>query len=219
MPTNAADNRPEHALALARLAELSLSLSDYSKALAAAHRATAVAPNLGRTQVVMGFAALSVVDITGAKAAFQKAIEVGSDDPLAHLGLGLAQIRDGDFDGGAHRDRDGGVRSARTRPSCGATSARPISRKGANRLTGASSTLAKELGSARPDAVVLRCDVANRPSTGPSKRYRTSRRPIDAERQPRSLSIAAAARLGTLRHAAPASGAYTATWASSSWRR
>ncbi len=100
VPANAADDRPEHALALARLAELSLSLSDYSKALAAAHRATAVAPSLGRTQVVMGFAALSVVDITGAKAAFQKAIEVGSDDPLAHLGLGLAQVRAGDLHGG-----------------------------------------------------------------------------------------------------------------------
>ena len=100
VPTNPADDKPEHALALARLAELSLSLSDYGTAIAVARRAAAIAPNLGRTQVVVGFAALSIVDITGAKAAFQKAIEVSSDDPLAHLGLGLAQVRAGDLSGG-----------------------------------------------------------------------------------------------------------------------
>ncbi len=100
VPGDAANDRPADALALARLAELSLSLGDYTTALAMATRATNVAPRLGRTQTVMGFAALSVVDVPAAKAAFQKAIELESDDPLAHLGLGLARVRGGDLHGG-----------------------------------------------------------------------------------------------------------------------
>ena len=100
VPGDAANDRPADALALARLAELSLSLGDYTTALAMATRATNVAPRLGRTQTVMGFAALSVVDVAAAKAAFQKAIELESDDPLAHLGLGLARVRGGDLHGG-----------------------------------------------------------------------------------------------------------------------
>jgi tetratricopeptide (TPR) repeat protein len=48
-----------------------------------------------RTQIVLGFAALTRIDISEAKAAFERAIALDSANPLSRLGLGLAIIRSG----------------------------------------------------------------------------------------------------------------------------
>jgi tetratricopeptide (TPR) repeat protein len=91
----AVEQRPEDSLAWARLAELWLSLGYLDKALEAAGRAASLAPDLGRTNTVLGFAALAQIRLSTAKAAFEKAIGVESENPLPRLGLGLAKIRQG----------------------------------------------------------------------------------------------------------------------------
>ena len=55
--------------------------------------------------MVLGFAALTRIDISEAKAAFERAIELDSANPLPRLGLGLAIIRSGDLDAGGRRSR------------------------------------------------------------------------------------------------------------------
>jgi tetratricopeptide (TPR) repeat protein len=102
IPRDRRNDRPEHALPLARLAELWLSLGHVGKAVDAAKRAATLAPDLARTQTVLGFAELARVRIGAAKASFERAIALQSSDPLAHLGLGLARIRAGDLYGGRH---------------------------------------------------------------------------------------------------------------------
>jgi tetratricopeptide (TPR) repeat protein len=92
---------PQNALAWARLAELHSSFGDRGKALDAARTATSLAPDLSRTQTVLGFAYLTDVKVARAKETFEKAIALDSADPLPRLGLGLARIREGDLDRGA----------------------------------------------------------------------------------------------------------------------
>ena len=99
---DASGDRPEHGLALAHLAELWLSLGYVDKALAAAQRAARIAPTLARSHIVLGFAELTQVRTSAAKAAFEQAIARESGNPLAYFGLGLAKIRDGDLHGGRH---------------------------------------------------------------------------------------------------------------------
>ena len=91
----AVEQRPKDSLAWARLAELWLSLGYLDKALEAAGRAASLAPDLGRTNTVLGFAALAQIKLSTAKAAFEKAITLESENPLPRLGLGLAKIREG----------------------------------------------------------------------------------------------------------------------------
>lgn len=86
---------PEDALAWARLSELWLALGNRREATAAAEKAVKLQPGLGRTQNVLGFAALSEIKTVQAQTAFEQAIALESADPLAHLGLGLAYIRQG----------------------------------------------------------------------------------------------------------------------------
>ena len=69
--------------------------------MSAARQATALDPNLARTQTVLGFAYLTEIKIDDAKKAFEKAIELDQADPLPRLGLGLAKIRAGDLEGGS----------------------------------------------------------------------------------------------------------------------
>ena len=57
-------------------------------------------PELTKTQTVLGFAYLTRIDTQAAKAAFEKAIELDSANPLPRLGLGLAKIREGDLEAG-----------------------------------------------------------------------------------------------------------------------
>lgn len=102
VPSDAKNDKPEQALVLAHLAELWLSLGDVGHAVQAANRAARVGPDLARTQTVLGFAELARVRTSAAKRAFERAIALESGDPLAHLGLGLAKIRDGDLQGGRH---------------------------------------------------------------------------------------------------------------------
>jgi tetratricopeptide (TPR) repeat protein len=91
---------PEDALVFARLSEIEQSLGERGAAQRAAERAVALAPELARTQMVLGFAALTRIDISEAKAAFDRAIALDSAEPLARLGLGLAIIRSGDLEAG-----------------------------------------------------------------------------------------------------------------------
>ena len=102
VPQDPRSDRPEHALALARLAELWLSLGYVSKAVETANRAATLAPDLARTHTVLGFAELTRVRTSAAKASFERAIARESRNPLAHLGLGLAKIREGDLHDGRH---------------------------------------------------------------------------------------------------------------------
>jgi tetratricopeptide (TPR) repeat protein len=91
----AVQNNPDDALAWARLSELWLMLGNRREATAAAEKAVKLQPGLGRTQSVLGFAALAEIRAAQAQAAFEQAIALEPADPLAHLGLGLARIRQG----------------------------------------------------------------------------------------------------------------------------
>jgi tetratricopeptide (TPR) repeat protein len=96
----AVSQQPEDALAWARLAELRLMLGETEQAIATAHKAVDLAPELGRSQNTLGFAALAGFRSGEAEAAFMRAIELNSADPLSHMGLGLAKISTGDLTGG-----------------------------------------------------------------------------------------------------------------------
>jgi tetratricopeptide (TPR) repeat protein/outer membrane protein assembly factor BamB len=89
----AVEAQPQDALAWARLAELWLALGYRRQALEAAGRASELAPDLSRTEIVHGFAALAAFRPVIAKEAFERAIRLDSADPLSHFGLGLAEIR------------------------------------------------------------------------------------------------------------------------------
>ena len=102
LPRDAGSDRREHAPALARLAELWLSLGHVGKAIDAADRAAALAKDLARPHIVLGFAELARIRTAAAKASFERAIALESSNPLAHLGLGLAKIRAGDLRAGRH---------------------------------------------------------------------------------------------------------------------
>jgi tetratricopeptide (TPR) repeat protein len=88
-------DHPDDARALARLAELELSLGYVDPASNAARRAVALAPDDARPNTVLGYAALARMDTKGAKVAFERAISLEPGGPLARLGLGLARIREG----------------------------------------------------------------------------------------------------------------------------
>lgn len=83
---------PKDALALSRLAELELMLGNRAGALADARKAAVIEPQLSRTQVTLGFAALADFHRKQARAVFKKAVVLDSADPLAHFGLGLSEI-------------------------------------------------------------------------------------------------------------------------------
>ena len=75
-------------------------LGDRRQATATAQQAAALAPDLGRTQITLGFAALAEFRNDEARAAFTRAIELDPADPLPHLGLGLAKISQGELEQG-----------------------------------------------------------------------------------------------------------------------
>jgi tetratricopeptide (TPR) repeat protein len=102
------EQHPEDALAWARLAELWLMLGERGQALAAARTAEALAPELGRAQLVLGFNALAMFRNDEARAAFERAVELSSADPLGHLGLGLSKISSGQLPDG-RRDLEAAV--------------------------------------------------------------------------------------------------------------
>jgi len=99
-PREAVQKNPNDALAYARLAEIELSFGDHERANEAADQASSLAPNLARTQTVLGFSKLAEIDTDAARKAFARAIALQSADPLPHLGFGLANIRDGFLEAG-----------------------------------------------------------------------------------------------------------------------
>lgn len=96
----AVQRQPDDALAWARLAELWLMLGDRDRAIEAAQKATTLAPDLARTHIAQGFAALAAFRTDAAIATFERAISLNSADPLPYLGLGLARIGGGKLDEG-----------------------------------------------------------------------------------------------------------------------
>jgi tetratricopeptide (TPR) repeat protein len=187
----AVERNPDDALAWARLAELEQMFGELDAAQEAAEQAVALAPELARTQMVLGFAALTRIDIDQAKAAFERAIVLDSANPLPRLGLGLAKIRQSDLEEGRQeievaaaldpndaliRSYLEGVLRGEARRSCERTI---CDRPGAR--------------SARSHAIPVRGDqAADRESAG-----RGSAEPAEidrAQRQPRRLSLAPAAR-------------------------
>ena len=147
---------PREPLPRARLAEIHLMRGETR----AARRAANEAVELGGgplAQLVVGYAELAALRGARGEAAFRRALQKESWNPLALLGLGLAQIKQGDL-GGRHRpDRERG----RARP--GQQPAAVVSRQSV--LRGAAwrggRQAIRDREGARPqgpDAVVLRCD-------------------------------------------------------------
>jgi len=96
----AVDEQPEAPLAWARLSELQLMLGDRKQAGIAADKALAIAPDMERAWITRGFTELAEFKNAAAMAAFKRAITLSPADPMAHLGLGLARISDGDLAAG-----------------------------------------------------------------------------------------------------------------------
>jgi tetratricopeptide (TPR) repeat protein len=91
---------PGDPLAWARLGELWLMLGERGEALEAAREAEALAPNLARAQLVLGFVALAEFRDEEAKSAFERAVAIESSNPMGHFGLGLAKIYQGEVSEG-----------------------------------------------------------------------------------------------------------------------
>lgn len=88
---------PNNGLAAARSAELLLAQGKLAEALHVAQRAVELDGKVSRTQTVLGFAQLTRIETTAAQQSFNKAIQLDQADPLPHLGLGLAIIREGNL--------------------------------------------------------------------------------------------------------------------------
>jgi tetratricopeptide (TPR) repeat protein len=87
---------PEDGLAWARLAEMEMAFGDTRAARQAAERSLAAEPT-PLAQTVLGFTELAAHRTSAAAERFRAALAVGSEQPLAHLGQGLALIRRGDL--------------------------------------------------------------------------------------------------------------------------
>ncbi len=82
---------PQEALPQARLAELYLMQGDVRRARNAADAAAKLGPS-ALTDMVQGFADLAAFRVPSGEAAFRRALQADSQNPLALLGLGLARI-------------------------------------------------------------------------------------------------------------------------------
>ena len=91
---------PANALARARLAEIELGFGETEKAQRLAEEARAEAPEEVYPSIVMGFAYLSKYQTTEAIAEFEHALNLDRTSGLAHLGYGLALIREGQLEQG-----------------------------------------------------------------------------------------------------------------------
>ncbi len=95
---------PDNPVVIARLAELWLAMGDVDRALFEATRADNISFT-ARARTVLGYVYLAKIDVDAAAKAFEEAIGRRSDDPLPHLGLGLAKIRRGDLESGTDEIR------------------------------------------------------------------------------------------------------------------
>ncbi|MCA0186146.1 MAG: FecR domain-containing protein [Proteobacteria bacterium] len=86
---------PDNPLAWARRAELELALGDAATGGDSAHRASVLAPDTPRVLALAAFARLMRGEIDAAAGDFQAALARSDADPLAHFGLGLALMRQG----------------------------------------------------------------------------------------------------------------------------
>ena len=86
---------PGDALAWARRAELALALSRIEEGRQHAARAVSLEPRVPRGNALLGFAQLLAGDLQAASARFDDALRIDANEPLAHLGRGLALIRAG----------------------------------------------------------------------------------------------------------------------------
>lgn len=93
----AVDNRPQNAIAWARLAELRLSNGQQEMGVRAANKAAALSPNLSHAHTILGFALLTKNNTEKARKAFDQAIKYDTAAPLPRLGRGLAMIREGNL--------------------------------------------------------------------------------------------------------------------------
>ncbi len=210
----AAERTPDDALVQARLAEIELSFGNLNAAQAAAERAVALAPDLARTQMVLGFAALTRIDIDAGQGG------VRARDPAGFGGAaGPARPRPRQDPRGRPRGRPARARD-RGRPRSQQLAAPQLPRqgllRGAARPAGRAAIRDRQAArSERPHTLVLRRDPpADREPAG---RGAAQYREVDrAERQPRGLPLAPAARRGPRGARRPASRASTTTSASSS---
>ena len=203
MLREAAERSPDDPLVFARLAEIELSFGDLDAAQAAAERAVALAPELARTQMVLGFAALTRIDDrrrqgrlrAGDRARLRRAAGPAGprarDDPRGRPGGGAARARD------RRRARSQQLAAAQlSRQGLLRGAPRPARRRAVPDRQGARPE--------RPDALVLRRDPpADREPPG-----RGAARPgaLDrAQRQPRASTARACCSTRTGRPAASAS--------------
>ena len=126
----------------------------------AARRAANEAVELGGgplAQMVLGYAELAALRGARGEAAFRRALQEESWNPLALLGLGLGPDQAG-RSGGRHRpDRERGRARPGQQPA--AVVPRQSVLRGAARRAGGHAVRDREgAGPERPDAVVLRCD-------------------------------------------------------------
>ena len=184
---------PDDALAWARLAEIRSSLGNLDGALEAARKATELAPNLARTQSVLGFAHLTRVRTAEAKAAFARAIELDSSDPLPRLGPRAGPHPGRQAGRGQQGDRDRG--EPRPRPVAPAQLPGQGLLRGQARGPRGPRVRARQAGGPQgPDALPLRRDrqADHQPAGGGAGELPGGDR---AQRQPRRLPLAPAARL------------------------
>ena len=194
---------PDEALAWARLAELHLMLGARRAAVSAARKAAELRPELGRTQTVLGFAALAEIRIAEAQAAFERAIAADSADPLSRLGLGLARIRGGKLADG-RRDLEAAAALDGTHAVLRAYLGKAYFEERRSPLDGEQFAIARELDPNDPTAYLydaLRLQSSNRPveafqalqgsieRNGNRAVYR-SRLLLDADRAARGSSLA-----------------------------
>ena len=90
---------PDDAMAWARLAEVELMFGETRRSREAADRAVALRP-MALVFVVQGFSRLAAFEAEAARGSFTAALDFDSQQPLAHLGMGLAQIRRSQMEAG-----------------------------------------------------------------------------------------------------------------------
>ena len=182
------------------------------RARRAAQRARELAPELARAQTVLGFAELAEINTGRAKKAFRRAIDLDSANPLPRFGLGLATIRAGDLEGGrkeieiavALDPENALLRSYLGKAYFDERTTNPLTYfqelvtnfpNQENTLAAQQFAISKAARPERPDALALRRHPpAEREPPG---RGAAQHREVDrAERQPRRLPLARAARPG-----------------------